>query len=229
MTLTTEIEGTHSDQHRFAAFVADPSFPCLGAKSALNRDRMRMAQCGAMGSADATAELLRQIKAFAAEFPIPGTAPVSFVALFDNTGLSEAAFEKALWAQLQALHERDVAQGNAWDDSVSRDPASSEFSFSVAGRAFFVVGLHPQASRTARRAPVPCLVFNFHAQFEALKASGKYQKMQSVIRERDIALQGFVNPVLAKFGESSEARQYAGRNVDAGWRCPFHAKEAGNA
>ncbi len=218
-----------SDQNAFEAYVADPSFPCLGAKSALNRDRMRIAHCGSMGSQQATAALLKNIGAYAAEFPDPGSAPVSFVAMFDNTGLSEAEFEKALWDQLNALHERDVVLGNAWDDSVSSDPASSDFSFSVGGRAFFVVGLHPRSSRAARRAPVTCLVFNFHAQFEALKASGKYQKMQAVIRERDVALQGIVNPVLARFGESSEARQYSGRNVDTAWKCPFHAKEVANA
>lgn len=225
MNLTTETETGHRDDERFIEYVADASFPCLGAKSALNRDRMRMAQCGAMGSPEATTALRKHLQAFAIEFPEPGSAPVSFVAMFDEMGLDEVQFERALWHQLQALHEQDVEQGIAWDHTVSSDPASEAFSFSVAGRAFFVVGLHPQASRAARRAPMPCLVFNFHAQFEALKASGKYQKMQAVIRERDIALQGSVNPVLARFGESSEARQYAGRNVDAAWKCPFHSKE----
>ncbi len=43
----------------------------------------------------------------------------------------------------------------------------------LSARAFFVVGLHPGASRLARRTPMPCLVFNLHEQFEQLKASGK--------------------------------------------------------
>jgi FPC/CPF motif-containing protein YcgG len=69
-------------------------------------------------------------------------------------------------------------------------------------------------------------VFNFHNQFQQLKASGKYQSMQEVIRTRDTRLQGFVNPVLARFGDASEARQYSGRAVASDWQCPFHAKAA---
>jgi hypothetical protein len=30
--------------------------------------------------------------------------------------------------------------------------------------------------------------------------------------------------MLARHGESSEARQYSGRLVDSDWRCPFTAK-----
>ncbi|RYF38094.1 MAG: YqcI/YcgG family protein, partial [Comamonadaceae bacterium] len=116
-----------------------------------------------------------------------------------------------------------------WAGDVSDDPEGDDFSFSVGGRAFFVVGLHPGASRLARRAPAPCLVFNFHDQFEALKASGKYATMQDAIRARDVALQGSINPMLARFGEGSEARQYSGRAVSADWQCPFHSKATSHA
>ncbi|MNR56963.1 YqcI/YcgG family protein [compost metagenome] len=53
--------------------------------------------------------------------------------------------------------------------------------------------------------------------------------MQDAIRTRDIALQGSINPVLARFGEASEARQYSGRAVEADWQCPFHSKAAKDA
>ena len=49
-----------------------------------------------------------------------------------------------------ALHALDVVQGNKWDASVSSDTQSSDFSFSLGGRAFFVVGSHPNASRLSR-------------------------------------------------------------------------------
>ena len=140
----------------------------------------------------------------------------------------EAAFEAALWAHLQAMHEHDQTRFD-WDARVGSDPSLSDFSMSIGGRAFFVVGLHPAASRVSRRAPFPCLVFNFHDQFESLKASGKYQTMQAAIRARDVALQGSVNPVLSRFGEASEARQYAGRAVSKEWRCPFRTGKAGDA
>ena len=56
---------------------------------------------------------------------------------------------------------------------------------------------------------MPCLVFNFHDQFEALRADGKYAGLQRVVRSRDVKLQGFINPMLSGFGEDSEARQYS--------------------
>ena len=41
---------------------------------------------------------------------------------------------------------------------------------------------------------------------------------------RDEALAGSRNPMLARHGEASEARQYSGRVVDDAWQCPFHYK-----
>ena len=34
-------------------------------------------------------------------------------------------------------------------------------------------------------------------------------------------LSGSINPMLARHGESSEARQYSGRVVDEDWKCPL--------
>jgi FPC/CPF motif-containing protein YcgG len=211
-----------SAQRRLESFIAEKAFPCVGAKSALNKGRMRFGEFGRLGDESTAAALVDALEAYSAEFDEPGSIPVSFVAAFDNTDATELEFEALLWKQLQALHEVDCSRGHAWDARVSSDPSRDDFSFSIGGRGFFVVGLHPQASRLARQAPVPCLVFNFHDQFEILKASGKYQSMQEAIRARDVALQGSVNPVLARFGESSEARQYSGRAVEQNWKCPFH-------
>ena len=57
----------------------------------------------------------------------------------------------------------------------------------------------------------------------ALRADGRYDKLSEAIRERDLAFAGSVNPMLARHGEMSEARQYSGRQVDPAWQCPFHA------
>ena len=104
---------------------------------------------------------------------------------------------------------------------MAADPENPHFAFSVAGTAFFVVGLHPNASRVARRAPLPTLVFNLHAQFERMRADGRYQRMRDTIRRRDAELQGFLNPMVSDHGVSSEARQYAGRAVPPDWTPPF--------
>ena len=93
---------------------------------------------------------------------------------------------------------------------------------SFAGEAFFVVGLHPQASRPARRFETPALVFNLHDQFQVLREQQRYEKLRSAILTRDEQLAGSVNPMLARHGELSEARQYSGRIVGTDWKCPFH-------
>ena len=56
-----------------------------------------------------------------------------------------------------------------------------------------------------------------------LRASGAYEKLRASILERDVSLAGVVNPMLARHGETSEARQYSGRVVDESWSCPFDA------
>lgn len=205
-------------------FIANPSFPCVGAKSALNKGRLQLQEFGALGDPACTPALHAALVRYSQEHPEPGMVPVTFIAAFERELLDEPGFEQRLWRQLQALHEHDCAHDIAWAPEVTDDPERNDFSFSVGGRAFFVVGMHPGASRLARRAPMPCLVFNFHDQFEQLKKSGKYTSMQDAIRARDIALQGSINPVLARFGEASEARQYSGRAVEAEWQCPFHSK-----
>ncbi len=204
------------------AYVAEPDFPCVGARSAFNKGRVRHGLYGRLGARIDVATLCADLERFSDEFPNPGAEPVTFVAMFEDEAMSESLFADRMWRELQKVHAHD-RDAFDWDPEVSDDPSEPDFSFSVAGRAFFVVGLHPNASRLARRAPIPCLVFNFHDQFEALRTSGKYAGLQKVTRQRDLALQGSINPVLAQFGDASEARQYSGQPVDDAWRCPFHA------
>src|SRR5690606_15083095 len=120
--------------------------------------------------------------------------------------------------------ELDLSRGIAWAADVERDPASPRFSMSLAGHPFFVIGLHPGASRLARRFRYPSLVFNSHRQFDRLREDGRFAKMQAATRARDIELQGSINPNLADYGEASEARQYSGRATESDWRCPLHVR-----
>ena len=119
---------------------------------------------------------------------------------------------------LQRLHEAD---DEPWAPEVSADPEDPHFAFSAGGTPFFIVGLHPQASREARRMPLPILVFNLHEQFEALREQGGFDRMRDAIRRRDEDLQGSVNPMVSDHGESSEARQYSGRKLEEDWEAPF--------
>ena len=45
--------------------------------------------------------------------------------------------------------------------------------------------------------------------------------MREKILVRDEGLAGSRNPMLARHGEASEARQYSGRMVDSDWQAPF--------
>jgi FPC/CPF motif-containing protein YcgG len=206
----------------FRSFVLARSFPCVGAKSALSRERVEFEVCNRLGSRDSAEVLRNSLARFSAKHPEPSIDPISFVAIFREPVPGEDDFHQRLWTQLQAIHDLDIEE-HPWASDVSDDPSSADFSFSVASRAFFVVGLHPHSSRLARRAPHPTLVFNFHDQFEAMRVSGRYTKLQAAIRERDLALQGDINPALARFGEASEALQYSGR---VGGGCPFRPRPA---
>ena len=211
----------HQAHERFLAYVGGPEFPCTGARSALNRQSYRFALFDELGTRDAAGPVCDALYRFIEDFPDPGLKPVTFVAAFSTTSSSEALFESLLWGQLQAMHEID-RQYHGWDPAVSSDPQDPDFSLSIGGTGFFVVGLHPHASRWSRRAPTDTLVFNLHSQFVAMREAGKYDSMERVVRQRDTELQGSINPVLARHGEASEAMQYSGRSVSAGWACPFH-------
>lgn len=206
----------------FRSFVTDARFPCLGGRGVVRRRTYRLGVYGVLGSALSANRLSRDLVRFVRHAPTDAPLPSSFVAVFPVRGPeTELAFEHRLWTQLQHLHERDdPAVG--WDPMASADPESARFSFSFAGHAFFIVGLHARSSRRARRFRWPALVFNPHAQFERLRADGRYARYQTLIRARDLALQGSLNPNLADFGERSEARQYSGRATESDWRCPFH-------
>ena len=131
-----------------------------------------------------------------------------------------------MWERIQSFADKDDWRGQPYAGNVSSDPEDPHFSLSFGGEAFFVVGLHPNASRPARRFPRPVLVFNLHDQFERLRDEGRYERMREAILERDIKLAGDVNPMLARHGEASEARQYSGRIVDDDWECPFRDPRA---
>lgn len=206
----------------FEAFIGRPAFPCLGAKASQARGQLQTLCVHDIASARDDRRITRYLQAFAAQAEGDGLF-VSLAILFPcSVRLSEPAFEAALWQRLRAIHAIDRASHD-WDGSVSAATTSANFSMSVGGKAFYVVGLHADASRPARRFRCPVLVFNLHRQFERLRAEGRYEKLRQAIIQRDIAYAGSPNPMLAVHGKSSEARQYSGRQVGADWVCPFHA------
>ena len=119
----------------------------------------------------------------------------------------------------------DRDNGYTHDKSVDPDPSSPRFGFSLKEEAFFIVGLHPGSGRQSRRFKYPTLIFNPHAEFEKLRALGRYEKMKTIVRKRDVAFSGSVNPMLQDFGERSEVFQYTGMQYKEGWTCPLKQYE----
>jgi uncharacterized protein len=211
----------------FRKFVKSAEFPCVGAKAALSRQQMDIIVCRTIGSAWDDLRVLPALLEVIRKYRRNKTLFRTFVVLFeDDYPMSEVEFERHMWTRIQSLTDKDDWLGFEPNPTVDTDPESPHFSLSFGGEAFFVVGLHPQASRPARRFVKPALVFNLHDQFVALREAGQYEKMRSTIIERDIALSGDANPMLSRHGESSEARQYSGRIVPEDWECPYRRQAA---
>lgn len=210
-------------QEEFKSFIIDGKHPCVMANTVFALDDFHLHLYKSLGSKTAAKKLLKDLRDYIEEYDFSDNKFKAFIAVFPEMALeSEKEFENLLWQQLQIIHDEDPV---AWDNRVSNNPEHNEFSFSIGGRAFYVIGMHPKSSRMARRSPYPTLVFNLHWQFEKLREMGVYQKVRDKIRKRDAALQGTINPVLEDFGDRSEARQYSGRNVESDWKCPFHSKK----
>ena len=202
-------------------FIRNPEFPCVGAKSALGRKQIVTVTARDLRCPGDDEKILEALHAFAAGYEREKKMFTSFAVLFEGPcDLDEAEFERYLWERLSALHKLDAGKFS-WAPGVSDDPASEDFAFSLAGHGFFVVGLHPQASRAARRLPHAAMVFNLHEQFQELRARGQYERIKDTVLDRDMKAHGSINPMLAEHGHGSAARQYSGRKVEADWQCPF--------
>jgi FPC/CPF motif-containing protein YcgG len=210
----------------FRAVVLSQSFACVLGASAVRSGRYRFHSYSRLGDRDSASAVAADLAKFIDEYPLTPGHYASFAASFrEPGGVTATEFEELLWQTLRHLHEED---DQAWDRSVSSDPDDAGFSFSFHGRAFFVVGMHAGSPRWTRRLAFPTLVFNAHEQFEDLRRSDHFSGVQETIRKRDTELQGSPNPVLADYGQESEARQYSGRLVPPDWRCPFTKQPDGH-
>lgn len=205
------------------SFISHSAFPCVGAKSALARGSLEIVIARDIRSAWNDVEIHETLLRWSKGYRHASDGFRSLAVIFESpTTLSEAEFEASMWERLQSLADKDAWRGQRYNAKVSSDPVDPHFSLSFGGEAYFVVGLHPMASRPARRFAAPVLVFNLHDQFETLRAEGRYERMRDRIIHRDVALAGTPNPMLKRHGEASEAAQYSGRIVPEDWQCPFH-------
>lgn len=222
MSDITDQNRGQTTERAFSSMIEDRAFPCVGAKSALARGMMQFAHARDITSAWNDLQITHDLLEWSWTYRKEREGLRSFVVLFDGPNdLSEEDFETAMWQRIQSISDKDHWLGQKPDPRVSGDPDDSHFSLTFGGEGYFVVGLHPHASRPARRFERPAMVFNLHDQFERLREEGRYEGMRQKIIARDVALAGTPNPMLERHGDGSNARQYSGRAVAGDWVCPF--------
>jgi FPC/CPF motif-containing protein YcgG len=206
---------------KFLGFLRDTDFPCVAAKHASEKEHIKIMVADHFGCPKDDREILSFLYNFTEMYRKAGPGFYSAAVIFKQPGdITEEQFDMFMWQRLNALRALDAVQFSH-DSRVSADPASPDYSFSLMEEAFFIIGLHPQNSRAARRFEYPVLVFNPHAQFTAMKKDQRYEKMKTIVRKRDLVFSGSVNPMLTDFGEASEIYQYSGRKYEEGV-CPVH-------
>tara|TARA_A100000171_G_C2139729_1_gene153948 strand:- start:6214 stop:6873 length:660 start_codon:yes stop_codon:yes gene_type:complete len=215
------VESKEDIEELVREFVLD-DHPCVMAQSVIADDNVTIQSYGSMDNFCPNT-LMKDLEMYVNDVEQDSMKFQTFIAVFDDSHFeTEKEFENSLWKLLYTLHSMDT---HAWDETTNSDPASPKFSYSLFGTSFYIVGMHPNSSRWARSSPFPMIVFNLHSQFELLRSSGRYGRVRDLIRKRDKAYQGSVNPMLEDFGENSEARQYSGRAVEDDWKCPYLTKK----
>lgn len=208
----------------YLTFLDQKGFPCVAAKAAISRDHIRCMVAGNMACPADDRKILEFLYVFVDNYRKSESSFHSAAIIFSEQGIrSEEMFDTLLWERLNALTVLDGLNFNH-DSRVDADPSSSHYSYSLKQEAFFIIGLNPFSSRKARRFSYPTLVFNPHAEFEKLRKVNRYAQMKKIVRKRDLAFSGSVNPLLNDFGEASEVHQYSGVHHDANWKCPLHKK-----
>ena len=213
----------------YLAYLDAKEFPCVAAKAALSRQQLKCLVASHISCPNEDKKILQFLYDFIDVYRNSAQFYHSAAVIFKMNGImSEAMFDEMLWQRLQALSDLDAVI-HGYDERVNADPSSPKFSYSLKEEALYVVGLHPGNSRQARQFKYATLVFNPHAQFEKLRETSKYNNLKGVVRKRDIAYSGSVNPMLDDFGNASEVYQYSGRRYDNSWQCPLKIKHARSA
>ncbi|MBC7912644.1 MAG: YqcI/YcgG family protein [Pyrinomonadaceae bacterium] len=207
-------------------YIKNEDFPCIAAKAALGREQIKCLVADHIACPHDDQRILDFMYDFVDNYRNSTELYHSATIIFKGPeNIDEQSFDRFLWMRLQAISNLDLVN-YSYDDRVDSNPHSADFSFSLKEEAFFVIGMHPGSSRMTRQFQYPTLTFNPHAQFEQLRELNKFEKMQEVVRKRDLKYSGSVNPMLKDYGVASEVYQYSGRQYDENWKCPFKINNA---
>ena len=196
-------------------------YPCVAAQQSFFREDYSVGIYDGFGQGACWRELRADLLSFLDDQRRTGSTLSTMWAVFpDAAERSEDRFEDDLWRELSFLSSVET-RAEDWGDDERSDPTRQDFALRLGGHSLFVVGLHPQSSRKARRFPFTALVVNSFDQFAKLAAEGRYVPMVETNRARDRAFQGDVNPMALEHGEKWESIQFSGKSNRADWKCPF--------
>lgn len=203
------------------------NYPCIAATRSINKNEFNVSLFDRLGTHTEVARLGDDLREFLKKIELTRSPYLTYFAVYDGPDEnSEEEFENRLWQELSHLASCDTKIAT-WDSRFSNNPQDKNFCFSFDGKAFFVVGLHPKASRPGRKFFKPTLVFNAFDQFELLKERGEYEPMVDLNRRRDQKFSGSANPMAVLYGEVWESIQYSGRENAPEWQCPYqHLQQA---
>ncbi len=206
-------------RQEFIAQIASPGFACVMGRSVMNKHRYGFATLPAFEASATPALVVETLAQWAQARKRWGRQFASMVIAFAGPmGLDAEQYERALWQLLSRVHEADP---ESWDPKHSSDPAHPNFSFSIAGCAYFIVAMHAHNPRLDRITSSPIGVFNASWMFDDLTASGHYPRVVEIIRARELARHARAMPGVPSGDAASEAPQYAGIIHDEPWKCPF--------
>ena len=212
-------------KEQFQQYINSVNFPCLSAKISVLRKSFSFALYDMLAGEDTTQLLWHRLIDFIncqSSLWASDHMFTTYVACFRApTDMSETVFERLLWKQLQQLHQIDVQNGMKWNDNYSDDPIHPDFGFSVGGRAFFIVGLHPNSSRRAQQFVTPTITFNSLDQFQNFRRLALFNTIQHVIRNNDLIYNQSINPNLTSEDNKSAAFEYSGKLIQSNWIPPF--------
>jgi FPC/CPF motif-containing protein YcgG len=206
-------------EEKLKNFILQKNYPCIGALQAIRKNELRVGVYKGFGSGESGSRLYDDLRQFQSEQKSSNSPYLTYCAVFPwEKSFDEGDFEKRLWEELTSVSSNDRS---SWDPHFSDNPEDKKFCFSLGGEAFFVVGLHDQSSRQARRFEYPTLIFNLYEQFEIITRLGQYEQMVAINRKKDVQFQGNVNPMVEKHGDRWEAIQFSGKSNGDEWKCPF--------
>lgn len=209
-------------ENEIKSLIMQKNYPCIAALKSFHLNDYRVKSYSGMGQYIQRPKLRSELLAYLNRYLETKSTYFTFWAVFDDTAAAtEDEFEKNLWSELSALTSEDTKHIDQ-DLRFSSNPEDKKFCFSLGGKAFFVVGLHPNSSRVSRRFPWPTLVFNVYEQFEQLAHKNLYKPMIEINRQRDVLFQGDINPMVRQHGDDWESIQFSGKTNPASWKCPFH-------